>query len=216
MFGNEILPVMETQEWNLDKAILLSEDIIDKNVNYQLEMIEILKDLKGRTFELQKEALRAPRKYKVINHGDCWCNNILVKGNKTKLIDFQLMRTTSVGADLSYLLYINMEPSFRISKEKELLNLYLCELNSCLELSEVNIQMSKTWLDSEMNDFVLYGYLHGMWLLPLFLDKDLPEMKNKSLQDTGAAIKERILMFSHDYVNKVTQNGHRINNNNIY
>ncbi|CAH0551517.1 unnamed protein product [Brassicogethes aeneus] len=192
-FATPKTDVMVTQEWNLDKAI----DLLKSNP----EASAILCELKEKTFELQKQSLMGPRKLNVITHGDCWTNNILVnKNNEVQLIDLQSMRTTSIAADLTYFLYTNMDPSVRMKHEKKLLNIYFKELNQNLRKTNVNYQIERKFLDSEMSDFKLFGFMFGMFLLPVFCAKNL---KSYSLENTEPEITRRILLFAKEYVQKV-------------
>lgn len=93
---------------------------------------EILRKLKSQTQEkIAKLVLVDESRFNVLNHGDCWTNNMLFKhieGTKTpcavKYIDYQLSHYNSFAWDLTYFLYNSTRPAIRRAKFKELLTAY--------------------------------------------------------------------------------------------
>uniref|UniRef100_A0A023F6M2 Putative ecdysteroid kinase n=2 Tax=Triatoma infestans TaxID=30076 RepID=A0A023F6M2_TRIIF len=93
---------------------------------------EILRKVKSQIHE--KIAKLSPidkTRFNVLNHGDCWKNNMLFKhieGTKIpcaiKYIDFQLSHYNSFAWDLTYFLYNCTRPDIRRAKFKELLTAY--------------------------------------------------------------------------------------------
>ncbi|XP_053697867.1 uncharacterized protein LOC128744708 [Sabethes cyaneus] len=76
--------------------------------------------------------------YTVLNHGDCWVNNILYgyKGdspNELVLIDWQLARYVSPALDVLYFLFCCSDQSFRQKHYGEMLRIYHTSLTIMLE-----------------------------------------------------------------------------------
>ncbi|KAK9512733.1 hypothetical protein O3M35_001096 [Rhynocoris fuscipes] len=73
-------------------------------------------------------------RFNVINHGDCWTNNIMFKhridnsGNKIpiaiRLIDLQMGHCNSFAWDLTYFFYNSIRPDIRRSRYFDLLSIY--------------------------------------------------------------------------------------------
>ncbi|KAE8573909.1 uncharacterized protein [Halyomorpha halys] len=76
--------------------------------------------------------------FKVLNHGDCWSNNILFKYDwrmkpiSVKFIDFQNPHHNSPFIDVSHFLYYSMQPPIRRNSYNYLLENYLESLISTL------------------------------------------------------------------------------------
>ncbi|CAH1401301.1 unnamed protein product [Nezara viridula] len=68
--------------------------------------------------------------FKVLNHGDCWSNNILFKYDwrlnpvSVRFIDFQYPNYSSPLIDVSHFLYISMQPSVRRHSYNKLIENY--------------------------------------------------------------------------------------------
>lgn len=74
----------------------------------------------------------------VINAGDCWAPNFLVRdigGNKKEalVLDFQLARCASPITDLSFLIYSCTRKSFRDQHYDDILKLYHSEVSSAIK-----------------------------------------------------------------------------------
>lgn len=155
------------QDQTLDLAISLLHPTTDSKT------IDLLKLLKGKFFLKRREILLEQTKFRVINHGDLWANNILLNDkNELKFIDLQLMRFASPAADLSYFFYINIKDAKRQQLRDHLLKLYHNELNQCLRAANVPIPIHLTvdWLSKEIKRFSLFGMSYALICIPLFLN----------------------------------------------
>uniref|UniRef100_A0A905QWS3 CHK kinase-like domain-containing protein n=3 Tax=Rhodnius prolixus TaxID=13249 RepID=A0A905QWS3_RHOPR len=93
---------------------------------------ERLRKVKSQTQEkLSKLDPVDESRFNVLNHGDCWTNNMMfkhVEGTNTpcavKYIDYQLSHYNSFAWDLTYFLYNSTRPDIRRAKYKELLTAY--------------------------------------------------------------------------------------------
>lgn len=71
-------------------------------------------------------------KLNVVCHGDVWRNNLMFSSDSCILVDYQLLRYTSPGADLAMFLYLNCSPELRKSFESELIrHYYRCFHDRC-------------------------------------------------------------------------------------
>ncbi|CAL7943960.1 unnamed protein product [Xylocopa violacea] len=76
---------------------------------------------------------------RVLNHGDCWINNILFKENEKGqpidllMIDYQLALYTSPAIDLLHFLYVCPECDIKCDKDDYFVKLYLDTLKETME-----------------------------------------------------------------------------------
>ncbi|CAL7943961.1 unnamed protein product [Xylocopa violacea] len=76
---------------------------------------------------------------RVLNHGDCWVNNMLFKENEEGqpvdllMVDYQLTNYSSPAVDLLHFLYSCPECAVRCDKEDYFLQLYLDTLKETME-----------------------------------------------------------------------------------
>ncbi|XP_017768388.1 PREDICTED: uncharacterized protein LOC108556693 [Nicrophorus vespilloides] len=122
--------------------------------------------------ENNTKLFEVPRKYSVLNHGDAWGNNILLKERNVKFIDFQLMRFASVASDLTYFFCSTCKPSLKINLD-HYLSVYLDSLHSHLMGFDINLKdiLTMDWLRKEMYDFQPVGFVCSLWFLPLYFFK---------------------------------------------
>lgn len=147
--------------------------------------------------------LKVNKETDVLNHGDCWMNNILFKSKKdeihVKFVDLQIMRYMSVAADLSYFFYINLYPKLRIEKMSYLLDFYLNCLHSTLYrhqlFHEIEV-LDKNWLQDEMKRFSVFGFSFGLWIMPIFYIKkgNIPDMESMKPEDFDSVEKNQELV----------------------
>lgn len=141
-------------------------EMFGRNVNY-------LKTNYGTTpVTLMKRFLRSDNVFSVILHGDYNRNNVLFKYEQDtavdlRFIDFQEVKYGSPAIDLSFFMYMNMQPSlFENGLNEKLLRLYhehliesLCEL---LECKQHDVRLSAYGWDTfyeHYKQFALYGAL---------------------------------------------------------
>ncbi|XP_043482957.1 uncharacterized protein LOC122511642 [Leptopilina heterotoma] len=82
-------------------------------------------------------------KRNVVSHGDLWGNNLLFNETKKKcvLVDFQLLRYSSLAHDVTQLLYLCTTRDFREKHEAELIKHYFAVLTRALMENNKNIQI---------------------------------------------------------------------------
>lgn len=83
-----------------------------------------------------------PDEFNVLNHGDCWCNNIMFKYNEngereeTILVDFQMGKYGSPGQDLLYFLFSSVKQEIRLKDFDYFIRYYHENLKENLKLLE--------------------------------------------------------------------------------
>ena len=141
--------------------------------------IKSLNRFKGKIFDIMSEIVKPKEPWSVINHGDCWNNNILFKykesGSVEKmcLLDLQVSRYTSPAIDILHFLYSSTQADMRWEHFDELLQDYhttLCEtVRRLLENNQEATQddlISFKQLKEEVDKHIIYGFLNAIWLLP--------------------------------------------------
>lgn len=105
-------------------------------------------------------------KFNVINHGDCWTNNIMFKYDKNEtevlqclFIDFQYCKYGSPSQDLYYFILSSAETDIKIKKFDYLIKWYYDKLIENLTLLEYRSEFPK------LIDIHLALYEHGMWAI---------------------------------------------------
>ncbi|PSN37399.1 hypothetical protein C0J52_16309 [Blattella germanica] len=130
----------------------------------------------------------------VLNHGDCWVNNLLFHYSEdsgevdgVRLIDFQLSRFASPALDLQYFMFTSPKQEVRLEKMNNLLEVYYKELCDTLKLLDQDSQqysLQQLKEDFEENHFI--GLLAACTVLSAVLTdpSDAVEM-NKMEGDVG-------------------------------
>ncbi|KAJ9583834.1 hypothetical protein L9F63_027326 [Diploptera punctata] len=102
----------------IDKLLKVTDNIVDR-------VREVVKPIKDSI--------------SVLNHGDCWVNNILFHYNSVteniddvKLIDFQMCRFSSPVLDLHYFLYTSVRAEVLFGRKNDLLQEYYKEFSRIL------------------------------------------------------------------------------------
>jgi hypothetical protein len=139
----------------------------------------------------------------VINHGDCWTNNMMFKyddSNKPvglKFIDFQLSRCCSRAIDLNYFFFSSPQyDSVLTEREEEILRVYYDEFSSFAKKLGVDSEQSDlTWeaFKEEFDECRYYGLFMGLMLAPIIAaqSEQVPDMEKLTEEDmTGAAGEE--------------------------
>lgn len=111
---------------------------------------------------------KTPRKHFAFTHGDLWGKNILFKRKRNVLraifVDFQRMAFISVGHDIATFLYMNMRTMDLEQHFDGLLDVYLLTLQENLVKLGLDSteSYSKPWLEFEVNQYHLQGFLAGL------------------------------------------------------
>ena len=118
---------------------ILFESIKEYN-NSELYYEKVVKIQNQLTDEIYKLIDIDSNEFNVLNHGDCWSNNIMFnydeQGNvaATYLIDYQMTRYTSPAADLLYFLLSSTQLDIKLSKFDYFIKYYHDHLVESLQL----------------------------------------------------------------------------------
>lgn len=214
-------------------------DLVDTNIAIALQLLRLIEqqteDIKHsieifeshgknhKIFNRVSELIKRKSDKNVFNHGDCWRNNMLFRQQaangdmEMKLIDLQVMRYTSLAADLCYFLFVNLLPQDRWENRECLLNLYLNTFHNSLANHGLNadeLGYTRDWLDREFNTFSIFGFMCSLLLAPVFYyDKnnipDIDDLKpneitpdfheNFILQNMTPELRSRIIAIAIDF-----------------
>ncbi|XP_055538993.1 uncharacterized protein LOC129726394 [Wyeomyia smithii] len=123
--------------------------------------------------------------YTVLNHGDCWVNNILYgyKGdspNELVLIDWQLSRYVSPALDVLYFLFCCSDQPFREKHFSEMLRIYHTSLTILLERlgCDATQLFPFTALEEQLARFGKFIVIMGAFDIPILCTDpaDMPDL----------------------------------------
>jgi hypothetical protein len=126
---------------------------------------------------------------RVLNHGDCWGNNILFQGHTAKdaaaspikFVDFQMTRVGSPNLDISYYLYNSVVPEIRRTEVVNLLGLYFDEFKESVLNLNGRVDFSLEDFIEDYGRMSKLGFLYGVYIAaasPLMGKVDLDSSEN--------------------------------------
>ncbi|XP_072762853.1 uncharacterized protein [Anoplolepis gracilipes] len=130
--------------------------------------------------------------FNVINHGDCWVNNMMFKYDDDGkpidhiFVDFQLCVYTSPAVDLLYFLSNSPSPDVLENNKHILFNEYIGTLSATMKQLDCKTQpLTAEELKAALKRRASYGIISSFTVLPLLLIdkeevKDLDEMMSKN------------------------------------
>ncbi|XP_054726573.1 uncharacterized protein LOC129236297 [Anastrepha obliqua] len=150
---------------------------------------------------LLQDQVYNPSEFNVLNHGDCWVNNILFKYNAfgeikdTRFIDFQVGKYGSPANDLYYFILSSTAADIRISQFDYLVRYYFDNLVENLKLLQYHRPLPKLRnLHAALLRNGLAAYLVVSKVLPVvLLEKSGNEGKENASQDES---KIRLAMYT--------------------
>jgi len=126
----------------------------------------------------------APKqKYDTICHGDPWINNLLFLHDNNgkiidlKMVDYQIIRHTSLSTDILYFIYSSVQSSLIEKSFESLIKIYHNEFLDELRRSHVDekilAELGIEWLHKELRTYAFYGVLIGCFLLnPILAEEE--------------------------------------------
>ncbi|XP_075228396.1 uncharacterized protein LOC142328471 [Lycorma delicatula] len=133
--------------------------------------------------------------FNVLNHGDFWTNNMMLKYVNNEpvnaiLIDFQMCRYTSLAFDLIYFMISSVQEDIRTKQYDKLLDIYLEKLNQNLEIFGSKKRLDKRELNKAIEERKFFAPFVTLVFLPTLLanpDKceiiDYKEMTQEDLKN---------------------------------
>ncbi|XP_011052759.1 PREDICTED: uncharacterized protein LOC105145097 isoform X2 [Acromyrmex echinatior] len=144
----------------------------------------------NKTYDVLRQLfMSSKQKYDTICHGDPWINNLLFLHDNDgkiidlKMVDYQILRYTSLSTDVLYFIYSSVQSSLIEKSFESLIKIYhnefineLCRLHVDEKiLAELGIE----WLETELRTYALYGVLVGCFLTNPILaeEKDVQQFE---------------------------------------
>ncbi|XP_054288251.1 uncharacterized protein LOC129003930 [Macrosteles quadrilineatus] len=151
--------------------------LLDKQETLYNSLIEIVKP--------KKEGLN------VMNHGDLWNNNMMFKHSESgeveevKFIDFQVLRYMSPAIDILYFTWTSADEEVRENRLQELYDIYLQELNECLQLLGCKERYTSEELWQDLKSSVDFALVVACQTLPMTLaeEKDALDMAEFDMKE---------------------------------
>jgi hypothetical protein len=136
----------------------------------------------GDFFEKMVKLAHSRTKYALLNHGDCWTSNFLLR-NETddaaahpwcKLIDFQIARYGSPALDLSFFIYSCTTQALRAEHYDQLLDVYHQSATAMINAlgSNADNVFPFAGLQSEMKMFARFGVGMSIESIPFSVIND--------------------------------------------
>ncbi|CAL8069689.1 unnamed protein product [Orchesella dallaii] len=173
VFGNDN-PLSKSTKAFGEKVKTIIEFFIDQEEGTENALWELHRDPPNNLVDESVDE----KSWRIISHGDSWCNNMLFKHNgatkkaeRIMLVDFQLTREACPTADLVYLIYTSTSLEYRKAHLDEVLQLYHDRFNEICSLMEVDTlpDFNMTSLKRRFHRSKLMGYLMAIIGLPIML-----------------------------------------------
>ncbi|KAJ6632706.1 hypothetical protein Bhyg_16079 [Pseudolycoriella hygida] len=189
-----------------DRAIIAFENDIAKE-----KAVLTLRKLK-ENFLHELTTLPVGRKsepFSVINHGDCWNNNLMFKYDeksnlpqKICLLDWQLARYSSPVLDISYFMFSSTDRKLREEHYDKLIKTYYNSLSNTITKLGSDPEKLFSFNDflGELKRFSRYGLILAPVLLQIITSKptDIPDMDEfaEQLQNNTKTVDESMAVFA--------------------
>lgn len=158
------------------KSIIEYLDSIELQTQELQTVREHIATYLDKTYDIMRRLFMAPKqKYDTICHGDPWINNLLFLHDDDgrlidlKMVDYQIIRYTSVSTDILYLIYSSVQTSLIEKNFNSLIKIYHNEfLNELRRLhvdEKILAELGMEWLETELRAYAFYGLLVGCFLI---------------------------------------------------
>ncbi|XP_013107718.2 uncharacterized protein LOC106087275 [Stomoxys calcitrans] len=161
MFREETKPMMRMVQEKFTNTFI---DCAKSYSNYEVYQTDMEKFGKEDTVEAMYRITKfTPKEFNVLNHGDCWCNNIMFqydafgKIKETYLIDYQMPKYGTPAQDLYYFILSSTNLEIKLKKFDYFIKFYHSHLSENLKLLKYSKPIPKL---SELH-IMLFKY--GLW-----------------------------------------------------
>ncbi|XP_050455639.1 uncharacterized protein LOC126853689 [Cataglyphis hispanica] len=157
------------------KSAVKSLEVIEPRTQELQAVIDYIASYVDKTYDTMCRMINAPKqKYHTICHGDPWINNMLFLHDNEgkiidlKMVDYQIIRHTSVSTDIHYLIYTSVQSSLIERSYESLIRIYHSEFLK--ELRRLNVdekiltELDREWLETELRAYAFYGGLTGCFM----------------------------------------------------
>lgn len=173
------------------KTMMQYLDLIEPQTQELQDVKDYMATWENKCYDTLYQLFTSPKqKYDAFCHGDPWVNNLLFLHDNDgriidlKMVDYQILRYTSITTDIFYLIYSSVRSSL-IEKSFDSLikihyNEFINELRR-LHVDEKNLaQLGMEWLQSELQAYSVYGLLVGCFFINPILaeEEDVKEFEN--------------------------------------
>ncbi|TGZ47600.1 hypothetical protein DBV15_03474 [Temnothorax longispinosus] len=166
------------------KSIIQCLDMIEPRTQELQTIRDHIATYLDKTYDAMRRMFTTPRqKYDTICHGDPWVNNLLFLHDNDgriidlKMVDYQIIRHTSISTDILYLIYGSVRSSLIERSFESLIKIYHNEFLSELRRSRVDekilAELGTEWLETELRTYSFYGLLVGCFLInPILAEEE--------------------------------------------
>ncbi|XP_073829802.1 uncharacterized protein [Musca autumnalis] len=206
-FREESKPMMKSMH---DGMHALFMSCLKKYSNHELYYHEMETLHADFLDELYKTVEIDPNEFNVLNHGDCWANNIMFqyddsgKIQETYLIDYQLPKYGSPAQDLYYFILSSANYDLKLSKFDYFIRYYHDNLQKNLKLLKYSKKVPT------LRDIHITLFRRGIWglfsstgvMAAVLLDPTKDANLEHFLGDSDKAVAFKMAMYSNDRYRK--------------
>ncbi|XP_042241134.1 uncharacterized protein LOC121878786 [Homarus americanus] len=144
-----------------------------KAIGYE-KIAKWYKDVAPRAMGVVEEQI-ASSQFDVVCHGDCFTNNMMFRYNEESqpvevvLLDLQICRKSSLGTDLSYLLFSSIDEPERTGKLEEFLGQYHASFKAVIEGGGTVMPFTLLDITKEFHNKSVYGWIMSSFLIPILV-----------------------------------------------
>ncbi|XP_065371975.1 uncharacterized protein LOC135963898 [Calliphora vicina] len=191
----------------------MGQNFIDcaKNYSNYNEYADDINSFNSKMFdELYATSKPNPNEFNVLNHGDCWSNNVMFqydafgKIKETYLIDFQMSKYGTPAQDLYYFLLSSTNYEIKIKHFDYFIKFYHDNLVEHLKLLNYSKQiLSLTELHKMLFKYGVWGYstITGVMAAVLLEPTNTANLEN-FIGDSDAGLAFKKLMYSNERYRK--------------